>query len=228
MVHELIDPTTGQWSEEVLSAKMAPVDREAILKIPIGRLEEDTWAWQLERHGNFTVRSAYRALLNANAFIEPLGSSGSVQPYWQKLWKMRVPPKVRNYWWRVIKGFIPCRAVLEARHIERISFCHECGCKDTIQHSLFECTWAKLFWQEVKATSAVKVSDLHPDTWVIDIIDSNKVDPRDAAMILCGGWAVWRERNARKHGESTRSIIESVKWAYDIMSDIAITSRAIK
>ena len=130
---------------------MASVDREAILRIPIGRLEEDIWAWHLEMHGNFTVRSAYRALLQANSTNDlVMGSDGSELLYWKKLWKMRVPPKVRNYWWRVIKGFIPCRSVLEARHVEKISLCHACGSKESIQHALFKCTWAKLFWQEVK------------------------------------------------------------------------------
>jgi hypothetical protein len=122
MVYELMDHATGEWNEEVLTTKMASVDREAIMRISVGRLEEDTWAWQLERHGNFTVRSAYRALLQANLTIEPIGTWGSERPFWKKLWKMRIPPKVRNYWWRVIKGFIPCRSVLEARHIEKIKF----------------------------------------------------------------------------------------------------------
>jgi ribonuclease HI len=130
---------------------------------------------------------------------------------------------VRNYWWRVIKGFIPCRSVLEARHIEKIKFCHECGSNEIIHHALFDCTWAKLFWQEIKAVTSVKIPQLHPNTWAIDIIDSSKVDPRDAAIILCGGWAVWSERNSRKHGESSRTISESVKWAADIASDLAIS-----
>jgi hypothetical protein len=101
----------------LLGPKHASVDVEAILKIPVGRLDEDVWAWHLERHGNFTVRSAYRALLQANANINPVMGSGQDEQYfWKILWKMKVPPKVWNYWWRVIKGFIPCRAVLERRH----------------------------------------------------------------------------------------------------------------
>ncbi|XP_071683852.1 uncharacterized protein [Lolium perenne] len=76
---------------------------------------------------------------------------------------------------------------------------------------------------EIKAVTAVKIPQLHPNSWAIDIIDSSKVDPRDAAVILCGGWAVWSERNARKHGESSRTISESVKWTADIASDLAIS-----
>lgn len=42
-------------------------------------------------------------------------------------------------------------------------------------------------------------------------------------IILCGSWAVWTERNARNHGETTRSIAQSVKWAIDVATDLAVT-----
>jgi hypothetical protein len=74
-VKELLDPVTREWNEEILTTKMASIDSEAVMRIPVWRLEEDTWAWQLERHGNFTVRSAYRALLQANFTIEPVMGS---------------------------------------------------------------------------------------------------------------------------------------------------------
>jgi ribonuclease HI len=227
MVHELLDPQTGEWMEELLQAKFASVDVHAIMQIPIGGLEDDFWAWHLEKHGNFSVRSAYRALLQANEVNGPVvGSYGSEQSFWKKLWKMKVPPKVRNYWWRVIKGFIPCRSVLKKRHIERISFCQACGGDETIKHALFHCTWAKLFWQEIRVVTGVKIPDFHPDSWAVDLIDSSRIRPRDAAVILCGAWAVWSERNARNHGEKSRTVSESVKWTADIALDLAIIGRS--
>jgi hypothetical protein len=42
---------------------MASIDSEVVTRIPVWRLEEDTWACQLERHGNITVRLAYRAFI---------------------------------------------------------------------------------------------------------------------------------------------------------------------
>jgi ribonuclease HI len=222
LVQELLELETDEWKEELLNENFAPVDAYAIMQIPVGGFGEDMWAWQLEKHGNFTVRSAYKALLQSKDAILPVGSDGSEQSYWKKLWKMKVSPKVRNYWWRVIKGIIPCRSVLNMRHIEMISFCQTCGCDDTIWHALFECTSAKLFWQEIKEITNVKVPVLYPSSWAIDLIDSNKVKPRDAAIILCGAWAVWSERNARNHGERSRTVSESVKWTVDIDMDLSI------
>ncbi|KAK1620057.1 hypothetical protein QYE76_025574 [Lolium multiflorum] len=81
------------------------------------------------------------------------------------------------------------------------------------------------FNEEIRVVLSVKIPALHPSTWAIDIIDSNKVDPRVVAIILCGGWTVWAERNARDHGESTRSIAQSVKWTADITRDLAESVR---
>ena len=100
LVEELMNPVTGEWDEEVLETNFVSVDAQAIMRIPNGRLDGDLWGWHLERNGNFSVRSAYRALLVANTTINPvMGSRGSEQVFWKKLWKMRVPPKVRNFWW---------------------------------------------------------------------------------------------------------------------------------
>lgn len=139
----------------------------------------------------FFVRSAYRALLAANSTVnQTMGSRGAEQSFWKKLWRMNVLPKVHNFWWRVIKRFIPCRARLKERHLERIMFCQSCGRDETIMHALFECTWTHLFWKELKAATSVKILELHPNSWAIDIIDSDKVSSKDATIILCCAWVV--------------------------------------
>ena len=183
MVEELLNPITGQWREDAVLDKFAAVDARAILSIPLGRLDEDLWAWRLETNGLFSVRSAYRALLQAPNDWAEGGMTAADNPVWKKLWKMSVPPKVSNFWWRVIKSYIPCRAVLTSRHMEKLPFCRACGRKETIKHALFECTWVKLFWQEIRGATSVKIPDLHPDSWALDIIDSDRVS-RDAAAVI--------------------------------------------
>jgi ribonuclease HI len=44
-------------------------------------------------------------------------------------------------------------------------------------------------------------------------------------MIMCGCWAIWKERNARKHGESRRSVTESVRWVLETTIDLARTGK---
>jgi hypothetical protein len=40
----------------------------------------------------------------------------------------------------------------------------------------------KLFWQEIKVVRGVKIPDLHPTTWAIDLVDTSNMYPRDATV----------------------------------------------
>ena len=134
------------WSYDKLKENLISSDIKSIKKIPLGRYTEDEWAWTQERNGNFTVKSAYRLLAANKHALRDSSSGNHSQKYWQKLWKMSVPPKVRCFWWRVIKKFVPTRAVLKNKHVEQIAHCEACGAsEESIPHALFECTWAQLF-----------------------------------------------------------------------------------
>lgn len=123
MVSEIIDEESNTWDKEKLFENFILLDADAICKIPIGRGAEDGWAWAPEKNGQFSVRSAYRTLLALKRQGEYASTSLQEHGFWRKLWRMEVPPKIRNFWWRVIHGFIPCQEVLRNRHIEKIPFC---------------------------------------------------------------------------------------------------------
>jgi hypothetical protein len=215
LVEELVDQENGGWDMQKLKANFVEPDVSMIARIPVGRAHEDFWSWFPDRFGNFSVRSAYKLMIELRRDVEAASSAGGPDKlFWKKLWRLPVPPKVRNFWWRVIKGFVPSKVVLCSRHIERIGFCEACGQEENVRHAIFECTCAKLFWQEIKNTTSIKVPALHPQTWAMDMVEGIKVQQAEACVILCGAWAVWTERNARTHGESSRSLIQSVKqWS---------------
>lgn len=60
----------------------------------------------------------------------------------------------------------------------------------------------------------------------MDLIDSSMLHSEEVAVILCGGWAVWSERNAREHDDHVRSVTQSVKWTADITMDLNISGRS--
>jgi len=78
--------------------------------------------------------------------------------------------------------------------------------EESLKHALLDCTVAKYFWEEVKLLTGVKVPMLHPLTWARDLIDPNVIAPKDAAVILCGSWALWMGRNKRRHGQATTPV----------------------
>lgn len=150
---------------------------EAIKRIPLGRAQDDFWAWSGERQGFYSVQSAYRLLTEIDAQGRAFAggqSSHSVaanDPMWKQLWKQKVPPKVRVFWWRVVHDYMPCRANLHRRHIDQIANCETCGTpKETSFHALVECTMARSFWKKLKEIGGIKLPKLCPRTWAIDLL----------------------------------------------------------
>lgn len=155
---------------------------------------DDVWAWEFERHGLYSVRSAYRRLYDDHYQQQGedyASSSGDIT--WSRIWKLSVPPKVRVFWWRVVNGFLPAKEILNRRHIEPTANYEVCGEeRESIKHILLDCTVAKFFWEQVKGVSGIKIPPLHLATWVRDLIDpSIFFSPKDAAIILCGMWSLW-------------------------------------
>jgi hypothetical protein len=65
-VAELISDNGRTWNE-ALHSNLLPFDVEAAKKILLGRVQDDFWAWSRERHGLYSVRSAYQLLTETNA-----------------------------------------------------------------------------------------------------------------------------------------------------------------
>ena len=95
MVADLIDATTATWNRQLVQQVFMPMDAEIILSIPpCTRNMADFWSWHFERHGNFSVKTAYNMLvatkLRREAWLhEEAGSSSSnaEQQSWKFLWK---------------------------------------------------------------------------------------------------------------------------------------------
>ena len=124
-----------------------PVDAAAILSMPRPRtVQEDFWVWAWEKTGVFTVRSAYRALVQQEGRPEMASSSDGDEKTWRSLCNLRVMPKIRVFWWRVVKNLLPCASELQRRHIKETRLCPLCGHDDErLYHALVECEHAKAF-----------------------------------------------------------------------------------
>jgi hypothetical protein len=100
-------------------------------------------------------------------------SAANDDPHLQILWKCKVPPKVRVFWWRVSHDFRPCQANLHRKHIERLGTCTFCGMEEeTTFHSLTQCEFAISFCDKFRALTGIKLPKLCPRTWTRDLLDS--------------------------------------------------------
>ena len=81
-VNDLIDPTSGNWDEDLITSIFNPVDVRRILELPLNyNAFEDFIAWHPDCRGIFSVRSAYHTQwfqtfrTHANGLAQPGRSS---------------------------------------------------------------------------------------------------------------------------------------------------------
>lgn len=64
LVSELISEATRCWNAAQLEEHLLPMDVEVIQNIPISHVQqEDFYAWHYDKSGRFSVRSAYRMIM---------------------------------------------------------------------------------------------------------------------------------------------------------------------
>ena len=73
-VSDLLLPSGG-WNEDLIKQVFFNVDAQAILCTPTRGHGNDAWAWEPERHGLYTIGSAYRKLYEDNN--QPVNDGGA-------------------------------------------------------------------------------------------------------------------------------------------------------
>ncbi|KAE8801078.1 Alanyl-tRNA synthetase [Hordeum vulgare] len=228
-VSELLNMESGTWRVESVRANFAATDASAILNIPLRRGGgADFLAWAHEKSGNYTVKSAYRALIThkeQSAQVEGQVSDASVAQthLWKLLWALKVVPKVRVLWWRVLRGILPDESTLKYRHITDTSLCKLCLLVDEdLEHALIHCSHARSFWVEAQALLDFQLPTLHPDSWRKDILTDPRFTPKDRATIITIMRSIWSSRNRWTHDGESFDPMQSIKYTREALALLEI------
>ncbi|XP_040245695.1 uncharacterized protein [Aegilops tauschii subsp. strangulata] len=167
-----------------------------------GRVIDDFWAWEAERSGRFTVRSAYQMVMNKkyhrenwideNAGASDLSASGKA---WKDLWHTKVPAKLRVFLWRLAQHSMPSMDVLHHRHMSTTHLCALCGCADSWRHALFDCTMSRCIWSLSEASLVEQVSmntDTNARNWLFAMHDH--LPQKEFVVLAVTLWSVWKAR----------------------------------
>jgi hypothetical protein len=153
LVSELINQTEACWKEDILNASFLPMDVQEIMNIPLSSVrQDDRWAWNYERNGSFSVRSAYRMIICTKKRREDwlehhVSSSNDESQNWSMLWKTNVPSRVRLFAWRLAHNSLRVADVLHSRNMTTRPDCQICSAAtDSWRHSLLDCNMARCVW----------------------------------------------------------------------------------
>jgi hypothetical protein len=131
---------------------------------------------------------------------------------WRRLWKLDVLPRVRVFWWRVLKGIISDYATLTRRHVRVLSTCPVCkSTSENLLHALVECSHAQQFWKAANDYLNIKLPRLHPNTWADDILCSDIFEKMDRTKIISIMSAIWDSRNRWSHDDQGYNPTKSVE-----------------
>lgn len=99
----------------------------------------DVVSWPYSPSGGFSVKSCYHKLL-----------VGPVVSGFHGVWKARIPLKIKIFMWQAIRGRLPAADQIKKRNGPGSEFCVLCGLAENIEHILFRCPLAKLFWSYLR------------------------------------------------------------------------------
>ena len=158
-VSALIDVESGAWKTNMIREVFLEHEADSILSIPLSTtLPADRLVWTTNANGKFNVKSAYHLARNGGRSgdgesLDPLG----MHTFWQRLWKAKVPNKVRNFGWRACQNILPTKTNLFHRKVLDNPTCEECGLHPkTVVHVLCHCTKAKVVWSHCNLSSMVE------------------------------------------------------------------------
>ena len=124
----------------------------------------DIFRWNLHENGKFSVDSMYRSLIQSDLPVDN-----------KKLWKMKMPLKVKIFAWSARRGVILTKDNLVKHNWHGSKKCVFCQHDETITHLFFQCEFGRSIWSAVQIDST-----LQPPRTVTNIFSNwlNGVDPR--------------------------------------------------
>lgn len=146
-VSTLFETGTLAWDKDLVLDLFNRRDAELISSITLSQSRnKDRWYWSLEKTGLFSVKSAYRYIQSTKE--EEVSAAAS--DFWKRMWKVRVPPKVKHMLWRATTNCLPTKSLLRSRHVSVDEICPLCKVqRETVVHCLINCTFAQSCWNVI-------------------------------------------------------------------------------
>lgn len=125
------------------------------------------------------------------------GSSDSTREHesWSKLWKVKVPSKIKVLLWRLVHCSLPIADVLNHHNMATSSCCVVCGDADSWRHSLIRCTMALCVWalsEPELVEHMLTTAEPNAKAWILSMMEL--VSHAEFTKITVTLWAIWSTR----------------------------------
>lgn len=136
-VNSFMNADRRSWNIMKLEAEVVPEDIDKILSIKLcSTAELDLLGWSYNEDGIYTVKSGYWLSTHLPEYDDGLPIPGDPIVK-QKMWKTRLPPKLKHFLWRLLSHSLPTGSNLQRRHAIRDSQCRRCCQHEETEKHLF-------------------------------------------------------------------------------------------
>ncbi|CAH9079931.1 unnamed protein product [Cuscuta epithymum] len=190
---------TGEkrWDVDLLKDLFVQRDVDIIQGVPLSfRDVSDRVCWRWENSGQFSVRSCYRAIIGEITSSEWLG--------WTEMWRWKLPPKVKQFFWQACRSLLPTKDNLMSRRINCSDVCGLCGMEAESQLHLFifcpqtKEAWDSVGWSWVEPGAGSFLEQIRREFQVKNI--------ENLCKLIWGCWGLWGERNNRVWGGASNDL----------------------
>jgi hypothetical protein len=128
-----------------------------------------------------------------------------------KLWKLKIPLRIKVFGWYLRKGVILTKDNLAKRNWHGSKKCVFCHQNETIKHLFFQCHFARSIWSVIQVAST-----LFPPCSITNIFGNwlNGINNRFKKHIRVGAiafiWSLWLCRNDKVFNDKNSSILQVI------------------
>ncbi|CAN1797675.1 hypothetical protein LINPERHAP1_LOCUS21372 [Linum perenne] len=165
----------------LLEELFADQDKECIIRMKALNGEgSDCRIWRFTSNGAYTIRSAYRFVMEAMTNEAKLRVYGQ----WGNLWESEGPPKVKHFLWKAMRHVLSTRVAIRGRGMDVPVNCSLCdGEAETLEHLFLTCPISRRCW-EVAGLSA-KVEEFGSinnefTAWIFRMLESEQMATQEA------------------------------------------------
>ncbi|KAL5752202.1 hypothetical protein ACOSP7_022383 [Xanthoceras sorbifolium] len=221
MVDQLKNVSSG-WNEVFIRNSFSFDDDQAIFCIPpsLSHLG-DSLCWHYDSSRNYTVKSGYWVGMKIARSAGYSGLSGNDcnDSWWQFLWSLNIPSKVKLFIWRACLHWIPCVQVLAGRGM-KVDVCYQlCGSNiEYASHALWGCFSLKGVREAFGLIQGIGRIDALPFMDLV-LLCKSLLLVENFELLCIVFYRIWFRRNKFNHGGGLLSVGDLVGWSKLFLSE---------
>lgn len=171
------------------------------MSIPIWKtIQDDVIIWPRSKDGSYTVRTGYQLLYEFENSNEATSSNpASSKAFWNRIWKLNIPNKMRFFCRRAYFEALPTLHNLFRHKVVDSSVCISCGQHvETTIHALWDCTTIQPAWG--LHFQAIRNAEQGVSTFS-DLVRMIEVQHENQELFVVVAWYFWLLRNKNRVNE---------------------------